>query len=161
MTHSESRLLLFNIAKKANFGNLIRTANAFGVSEVIVVGKREYHEFGAFGTTRTTARRHFYTLDNACEYLRTLSSTVCGIEICEQAMPVQSHPFRGPTTFMVGNEGDGLSDRQRAKCDHFVYIPQYGSTASLNVNVAAAIVLQHFAIWAGFSEVPHAQGKFA
>ena len=38
-------------------------------------------------------------------------------------------------------------------CDAFIYIPQYGpGTASLNVAVAASIVLHHYALWAGFQE---------
>lgn len=38
-------------------------------------------------------------------------------------------------------------------CDRFVYIPQYGAgTASLNVAVAASIVLHHYAVWAGHPE---------
>lgn len=56
----------------------------------------------------------------------------------------------GPAAFMLGNEGQGLSPKQMALCDRFVYIPQYGvGTASLNVAVAASIVLHHFSVWAG------------
>ena len=47
----------------------------------------------------------------------------------------------------------GLSAEQLAACDEFVYIPQYSNaTASLNVNAACALVLAHFAAWAGFAE---------
>jgi len=43
----------------------------------------------------------------------------------------------------------------------FVYIPQYGGgTASLNVTVAASIVLHHFAVWAGFPERGREGNKF-
>ena len=42
---------------------------------------------------------------------------------------------------MMGNEGEGLSKKQIGMCDQLVYIPQYGSAVSLNVNVAAGIVL--------------------
>jgi len=56
----------------------------------------------------------------------------------------------GPTAFMLGNEGQGLSTKQMSLCDRFVYIPQHGcGTASLNVAVACSIVLHHFALWAG------------
>jgi hypothetical protein len=52
-----------------------------------------------------------------------------------------------------GGQGDGLSAQQEAICDGFVYIPQYGpGTASLNVTVAASIVLHSFAVWAGYEE---------
>ena len=45
---------------------------------------------------------------------------------------------------MPGNEGSGLSATQKAVCESFVFIPQYSAgTASLNVNVATALVLHH------------------
>lgn len=54
---------------------------------------------------------------------------------------------------MMGNEGHGLTEAQKAMCDGFVYIPQFGKgTASLNVSVAAAIVMHRFASWAGYEE---------
>jgi hypothetical protein len=46
-------------------------------------------------------------------------------------------------------------------CDAFVYIPQYGAgTASLNVTVAASIILHNFAVWARFPEAGRAGEKF-
>ena len=46
-------------------------------------------------------------------------------------------------------------------CDTFVYIQQYGAgTASLNVSVAASIVLHHFALWAGYQERSRHGEKF-
>ena len=58
-------------------------------------------------------------------------------------------------------QGDGLSPQQEAICDGFVYIPQYGpGTASLNVTVAASIVLHSFALWAGYQERTREGVKF-
>lgn len=55
----------------------------------------------------------------------------------------------------------GLSAKECEFCDYFVYIPQYGcGTASLNVTVAASIVLHHFAVWAGFPERTRDGNKF-
>jgi len=79
--------------------------------------------------------------------------TICGVEIVEGAQNVAEHPFRGPTAFMSGNEGHGLSEAELAICDQFVYIPQYGQgTASLNVAIATSIVLHHYSMWAGYNE---------
>ena len=152
--------MLFNIAKKVNLGNLIRTANAMGVSEVLIVGKRRFHEFGAFGTARTTLKRHFYRLGDAVTFLRERGCVIIGVEIVDDATPVESATFEGPTAFMVGNEGDGLNDLQCQACDRFVYIPQYGSCASLNVNVATGIVLHQFATKAGYIQRQRSGGKF-
>jgi tRNA G18 (ribose-2'-O)-methylase SpoU len=160
MDSAAGYLIIFNITKKSNIGNLLRTANAFGISEVLVVGKRRFHEFGAFGTSGATTKRHFYRLEDACAYLRRLDCTICGIEITDEAISVCRAPFRGNTAFMVGNEGTGLTLEQRKLCDYFVYIPQFGSGASLNVNVATGIVLQRFAEWAGWEENDRQHEKF-
>ena len=49
---------------------------------------------------------------------------------------------------MPGNEGTGLSVKQKSVCDYFIFIPQYGNgTASLNVNVATSIILHRFQVW--------------
>ncbi|KAM5555033.1 hypothetical protein ABKV19_023114 [Rosa sericea] len=54
-----------------------------------------------------------------------------------------------------------LSAKECKICDFFVYIPQYGDgTASLNVTVAASIVLHQFGVWAGFPERTRDGNKF-
>lgn len=48
-----------------------------------------------------------------------------------------------------------MNQKQISMCDHFVYIPQFSTgTASLNVNVAASIIMHHFSTWAGYEEAP-------
>lgn len=59
-------------------------------------------------------------------------------------------------------QGQGLNEKQMRLCDSFVYIPQHGAgTASLNVTVAASIILHHFALWAGYPERGREGAKFA
>ena len=58
-------------------------------------------------------------------------------------------------------QGTGLSQHQLELCDSFVYIPQHGQgTASLNVTVAASIVLHQFAVWAGYPESSRHGAKY-
>ncbi len=144
-------LILFNITKPINFGNLIRTANAFGATP-IAVGKKEFSRCGANAGTRLTKVLHYYSLEQACEFVRSENCSIVGVEIDAQAKPVAEHPFHGSTAFMMGNEGEGLLPKQLQICDELVYVPQHGTAACLNVNVAAGIVLHHFATWAGFPE---------
>jgi len=69
----------------------------------------------------------------------------------KESKPIHEHPFRGPTLFVLGNEGSGLNKNQIAICDHFVYIEQYtNKIASLNVAIAGSIVFHHFGVWAKF-----------
>ena len=76
------------------------------------------------------------------------------------------------SAFIFGNEGQGLSTKQREICDEFLFIPQNrggsrddyfagrgggggattgGGSASMNVACAAAVVLHAYCMWAGYS----------
>ena len=162
MSDKSSILVLHNIAKKKNFGELIRTAAAMGVEEIVVVGANKLATHGSHGTPSFLKFSHFLNFKDACAYLRDVrKATLCGVEITPDAQPVQQHPFRGTTAFLMGNEGQGLTPSQIAGCDQFVYIPQHSdATASLNVNAACAVVLHHFAMWAGMPEAPRDGFKY-
>lgn len=145
--------MVHNIAKRHNVGTLARSATAFGVSEMILVGRRDFNAFGSHGSTSHVNFRHFHSLSDARVFLKSKDCDICGVEITDNAVDVTQHPFKKSTAFLLGNEGMGLSAKECEICDFFVYIPQYGGgTASLNVTVAASIVLHHFGVWAGFSE---------
>lgn len=156
----KSYLILFNISKPINFGNLIRTANAFG-AEPIAVGKKVFSRCGATTGTRLTKVHHYYTLEEAVAFARSQGCTIYGVEISPASKPIHQHPFSGSSAFMMGNEGQGLSRKQIAMCDQLIYIPQFGKAVSLNVNVAAGIILQHFATWAEFPAVEIVDHQFA
>ncbi|KAF3777080.1 hypothetical protein EJ110_NYTH46837 [Nymphaea thermarum] len=190
MAAVESFIIVHNVAKRHNVGTLVRSATAFGVSELILVGRRDFNTFGSHGSVPHVRFRHFYSLSDARLYLKVrplyssffsshtsflvflLSSTrflqifergcdICGIEIVDGATAVHEHPFKRSTAFILGNEGTGLSSKECEICDFFVYIPQYGcGTASLNVTIAASIVLHHFGVWAGFHERDRYGGKY-
>lgn len=157
-----SILVLHNIAKKKNFGELIRTAAAMGVEEIVVVGAAKLATHGCHGTAAHIKFSHFGNFKDACEYLRDVrKATLCGVEITPDAHAVHKHPFRGTTAFLMGNEGQGLTPTQLAACEQFVYIPQHSAaTASLNVNAACAVVLHHFAMWAAIPEAPREGFKY-
>jgi len=62
---------------------------------------------------------------------------------------------RQEVTIVMGNEGNGLSDKQREICDEFLFIPQTrggrsdgggGGSASLNVACAATVILQAYCL---------------
>ncbi|XP_066379595.1 uncharacterized protein [Miscanthus floridulus] len=138
----ESVVVVHNVAKRHNVGTLARSATAFGVAEVVVVGRRDVSAFGSHGATSHLRFRHFASLALARAYLKDeRGCDICGVEITEDAKPVTAHPFRRSTAFLFGNEYGG-------------------GTASLNVTVAASIVLHHFGVWAGFPERGREGNKF-
>ncbi|BBM98925.1 hypothetical protein MPTK1_1g17240 [Marchantia polymorpha subsp. ruderalis] len=157
----ESFVIVHNVAKRHNLGTIARSATAFGVSELILVGRKDFNAFGSHGASLHVQFRHFHTLPEAALYLKAKDVDICGVEIVEGAQAVNNHPFRRSTAFMLGNEGTGLSKKEMEVCDFFVYIPQCGAgTASLNVTVAGSIVLHHFSVWAGFAERKREGHKF-
>ena len=96
------------------------------------------------------------------EYILSSNIQLIGVEIHPEAKSVD-HYFQHstPTAFLMGNEGQGLSEAQQADCDGFVRIPQYGNgTASLNVNVAASIILQRMYDWKTGVGVVEKKGQY-
>jgi hypothetical protein len=153
------------ISKKMNVGLTMRSCVAFGVSELWVCGGSDYRSFGSHGTERfLPVRDHLRGVPELLAYARERGVHVCAIEITPDAVPVHTFAFRGPTVFLAGNEGEGLSEGHKAALRaggaDFVYIPHYGrGTASLNVSVATSIVLHHFGVWAGYAEVGREEGR--
>ena len=88
-----------------------------------------------------------------CANWTALTQAALGaVPVCPPPAPTRSHPAA---------QGQGLSAKQMALCDSFVYIAQYGGgTASLNVTVATTICLHHFALWAGYQEHPRDGFKY-
>mmetsp|Transcript_55470 Transcript_55470/g.109977 ORF Transcript_55470/g.109977 Transcript_55470/m.109977 type:complete len:214 (+) Transcript_55470:177-818(+) len=173
-----SYLVLSNVQSGANIGRMIRSASIFGVTECIVVGKRKWGLQGDHGSRYDVPFKHFYRHEDCKKYLHHRGADILGVEIDDHALPISSYdrdtgfvlfPFKGPSAFVLGNEGEGLSPSFRKICDSLVYIPQvrgghgdgsnYGS-ASLNVACAAAVVLQTYMLWAGFNQASMVGEKF-
>lgn len=62
--------MVHNIAKRHNVGTLARSATAFGVSELILVGRRDFNAFGSHGSTSHVSFRHFHSLSDARQFLK-------------------------------------------------------------------------------------------
>lgn len=82
---------------------------------------------------------------------------ILGVEIDESSLNLEyDDPFStislssgGGVAFMMGNEGSGMTTKQMSICDGFIRISQHGGgMASLNVSVAAGIVLHRYFHWA-------------
>lgn len=160
MSRPTSYLILHHIVKSGNLGALVRSAAAFGIDEIVVVGRRQLPTRAAVGMQVCVRRSSFLRLRDAEAYLRERGVEIVGVEIDANAIPIEQHPFRGDTAFLLGNEGAGLTDAHRAMCDSFVRVRQHGHARSLNVNVAGSIVMHHFACWAGYEERPIDGAKY-
>jgi 23S rRNA (guanosine2251-2'-O)-methyltransferase len=138
-------VLLDGIEDPHNLGAVIRTALAAGADGVVIPERR------AAGLTETVARASAGALSHlpvarvnnlvrAMEELKEAGFWLVGLdERAEQNYTAQD--FTGPVGIVLGNEGEGLHDLVRKRCDFLVSIPTAGPVKSLNVSVAAGVVL--------------------
>ena len=171
---SKSLLIISNISKRANVRSLLQVGVAFGCSKILIVGQKSFnftftsdndddtvstdipkHLLPVFASGDVTIVR-FDKWQNCVSYLKENSIILVGVEIHTDAKTI--HEICNHVTarsvddnlsydvaFLMGNEGTGLQEKQMNTCDMFCRIPQYGcGTASLNVYVAASIVLYNF-----------------
>lgn len=160
-------VILSNIQSGSNIGDICRNSLAFNVSEVLIVGRNSYLEKMRGADRGAKTRLKFSTHLNHTEAREYLLQThnceeILGVEIHENAKSINDYPFKGNVAFMFGNEGGGLSMKQREVCSGFVYIPQYaaGGMASINVACASAIILHKYASWANYPESTRRGEKF-
>jgi len=128
--------------------DLIQTAMSFSAMQILVVGAPKLDS----ALLTDIPHKRFQNLPECATYITlTLKADLVGVEIMEdktKCFNIDTLPFTRDTAFMLGNEGSGMNEKQLAICDYFVYISQFGhGTASLNVNVAAGVVLQRFDDW--------------
>ena len=83
---------------------IIRSAAAFGVKEIIIVGNPKYNAFGAQGTDKHMSFRTVKDMAAARDFLKSKNCTIYGVEITTSSQSVVSHPFHGNAAFMMGNE---------------------------------------------------------
>ena len=131
-----------NFGQDANIGGVVRTANAFAVDTVHIVGRRRWNRRGAMVTDRYQRLRHH---DNTAELLSFASDaglTVVAVDIVPGAARLeQTHAAAGlPAAVRPGRPRH--QRRRPAGAALTVSIAQFGSTRSINVAVAAGIAMQ-------------------
>ena len=155
-------LLITNISKKANIKSLLLAAYAFGCNQIFVFNQPKFnfdqnHPNSDIPKQLTGALQdgtfkiiRFDTFDDCVQHIRTVGAQLVGVEIRDDAVDVEHETcFTGNTVLIMGNEALGLNSKHSSACSRFIRISQYGDgTASLNVYVAASIVLHRFQIWA-------------
>lgn len=158
-------LVIYNISKYNNVRSLLLTATAFGCHEVLMVGQhRNLQRGGMIPSSFEQAKqegiirlRHFSKWKECLEYMREQSILLIGVEIDDRSQVLDEEYFvknkelfqkNKSVAIFMGNEGQGIHPKHLQECQELVRIPQYGvGTASLNVNVAANIVLYRFHQW--------------
>jgi 23S rRNA (guanosine2251-2'-O)-methyltransferase len=138
-------VLLDGVEDPHNLGAVIRTALAAGAHGVVIPERR------AAGLTDTVARASAGALAHlAVAKVTNLARTMEELKeagywlvgLAEQAEKSYTEvDFRSPVGIVLGGEGKGLHELTRKRCDFVVSLPTTGPVKSLNVSVAAGVVL--------------------
>lgn len=130
-----------NTLRDFNMGTIVRSANAFGIRTVHVIGRRQWNKRGAMMTDKYLHLEYYVSPEEFSSAMRQRGKRVIALEnnvssrsIFETELPVN-------TVFIFGQEGSGISDELLSIADDTVHIDQLGSTRSLNVGVAAGIAM--------------------
>lgn len=128
-----------------NIGSIVRTANAFNVAAVHIVGRRRWNRRGAMVTDRYLHVYHHADAAGLLSWLADHGVTPIGVDNIPGSVPLESQLLPRECCLIFGSEGPGLTEDLAAGCERVVSITQYGSTRSLNAGAAAAIAMYHWA----------------
>ncbi|HEX2912386.1 MAG TPA: 23S rRNA (guanosine(2251)-2'-O)-methyltransferase RlmB [Chloroflexia bacterium] len=139
-------LVLDSIQDPQNLGTLFRSAEAVGVTGVILPERRAAGITPAVRNASSGAVEHLQiaqvvNLPRALEQLKENDIWVAGLEDEPKAVPYDQAALNGRLAIVVGSEGPGLGRLVREKCDFFIILPMLGKIASLNAAVAGSIAL--------------------
>lgn len=139
-------LILDSVQTPYNVGTIIRTAAALGVDHLWLVGATESPTHPktnktALGTQRYVQWTVVAEPEPAVNEARASGYVVIGVELADDAGPLDLLDLSRDVALVVGHEDRGLSKEMLELCDDIGYIPQLGKVGSLNVGVAASIAV--------------------
>ncbi len=144
-------VILDDIRSMYNVGSVFRTSDAFFIQEIHLCGitpkppHREIHKT-AIGATESVDWKYFEKIEQSVNELKKKGFKIIGIEQTDSSVLLEDFNISVDQKFalILGNEVMGITDSILNEIDICVEIPQYGTKHSLNVSVAAGIVLHHF-----------------
>ena len=140
-TRSSLHVAIENWQHDLNIGSIVRTANAFNVAAIHIIGRRAWNRRGAMVTDKYMNVLHHSDARAFKGWAEDAGTTVVGVEQTPSSVPLQTFAFPQNCCLVLGNEGLGLTDEALSVCDAFVEIPQSGSTRSINASAAGAIAM--------------------
>jgi len=138
-------VVLDGVEDPHNLGAILRTADAAGVDGVAIPERRAAGVTGTVVKVSAGASEHLpiakvTNISRTLEELKSKNLWTVGLDE-RGTQSYETLDYKMDCAIVLGAEGKGLHDLVRKKCDFLISIPMLGKVASLNVSVAAAIVL--------------------
>lgn len=144
-------VVLDDVRSEMNVGSILRTADAFAISEVCLCGitpvppMPEIHKT-ALGAEDSVMWQHYDDVMQCIAELRSEGYKIISIEQVHGSVELQEFMFGSDEKYalIMGNEVKGVSQQAVDASDVCIELPQRGTKHSLNVACTAAIVMWHF-----------------
>ncbi len=138
-------LILDGIEDPHNLGSIIRTAETAGVHGIIIPKRRAATVNSTVNKVSAGAVQHMKVarvtnISDAIENLKKEGLWICGTDI-NTSTYYYDQDLTGSIGIVIGNEGNGISQKVKKNCDFLVKIPMKGKVTSLNASVSTGIVV--------------------
>lgn len=150
-------ILLENIRSAHNIGSVFRTADSFLINEIILCGisaqppNKDIRKT-ALGSSESVEWKYERNIEVAIQKLKDEGNKIISIEQTTNSISLENFKPSNNSKYAIifGNEVNGIEQRTIDLSDMAIEIPQYGTKHSLNISVAAGII-----IWNIFSKINH------
>lgn len=138
-------LILDGIEDPHNLGSIIRTAETAGIHGIIIPKRRAVAVNATVSKVSSGAVEHMKIarVNNISDTIEELKK--CGLWICGTDINTDKYYYNqdltGALAIVIGNEGNGISERVKKNCDFLVKIPMKGKITSLNAAVSTGIII--------------------
>ena len=138
-------LILDGIEDPHNLGSIIRTAETAGVHGIIIPKRRAVSVNSTVNKVSAGAVEHMKiarvtNITDAINELKEQGLWICGTDINTDKY-YYNQDLTGPLGIVIGNEGQGISQKVKNNCDFLVKIPMKGKVTSLNASVSTGIII--------------------
>lgn len=137
----KTEIAIENTLRDYNMGSIVRSANAFGIRRIHIVGRRQWNKRGAMMTDKYLEVMYHSSFSELKAYARDVAYQLIAVDNVRGSELLSSVEKSVNSILVFGQEGPGLSDEALDVADKVVAIEQNGSTRSLNVAVAAGVAM--------------------
>lgn len=137
----ELEIAIENLERDFNMGTIVRSANAFGVRHIHVIGRRQWNKRGAMATDKYLHLHYHVAIDDFMTEMDKRGKAVIAVDNVDGSVGLNATELPQNAVLVFGAEGPGLSEELLKQASAVIAIEQFGSTRSINVGVAAGIVM--------------------
>lgn len=124
-----------------NIGTIVRTANAFNVETVHIIGRHHWNRRGAMVTDRYMNIINHETVEDFAKSMKKDNREIIAVDIIQGAKKLSETKLPVKCVLVFGGEGPGISEKMQELAEKIIMIEQFGSTRSVNVGTAAGIAM--------------------